>query len=128
MFHRLNLFRSLGLQRGLFAKCFIAAFLFMQTASAALGSKGVELKEHARSQPQTFVVSLEDLHFDQGRILMNVNGRFYQVLSLRKDGHQWFAEAAVGKTCPWGHPLCGHCELCHHRICPVYQSRCSRSK
>ncbi len=109
-------------------KCMIAVFLFTQVALIAVETKAIECEEQVSSQMQTFIVAPQDLHCDQNNILMNVDGHLYEVYSLRKSGHQWLAEAAVGNTCAWGHPLCGYCELCHHRVCPLYQPRCSHSK
>ncbi len=111
-----------------FARCVIAAFLFVQTALIA--AEANECGEQKLSQMQTVIVAPQDLHFDQDNIWMNMNGHLYEIHSLKKRGHQWLAEvdAAVGQTCAWGHPLCGYCELCHQRICPLYQSRCTRSK
>jgi hypothetical protein len=110
------------------ARSAIVVCMFVQTMLIAVETKITECEEHVSSQMQTFIVAPEDLHFDQNNILMNISGRLYEVHSLRKSDHQWLAEAAVGETCAWGHPLCGYCHLCHHRICPLYQSRCSKSK
>jgi hypothetical protein len=110
------------------AKCITTVFLFVQLALIATESNVIECEEHVSSQMQTFIVAPQDLHVDQDHILMNLNGLLYEVYSLRKSGHQWLAEAAVGETCAWGHPLCGYCHLCHLRICRLYQSRCSKSQ
>ncbi len=75
----------------------------------------------------TFQVEIQDLHFDQENILVDVGGHLYKLSSLEKRGNQWVAEISYGK-CAWGHPLCRYCELCHTRVCPLYQSRCSNSK
>ena len=109
-------------------KGIITVLSFVQASLIATEAVVIECEEHESSQMQTFIVAPQDLHFDQDNILMNINGHYYEIYSLRKSGHQWLAEAAVGKTCAWGHPLCGYCELCHHRICPLYQPRCSKSK
>lgn len=111
-----------------FAKCITTVFLFVQAALIATEARVIESEELVSSQMQTFIVAPQDLHVDRDNILMNINGLLYEVHSLRKSGHEWVAEAAVGETCAWGHPLCGYCHLCHHRICPLYQSRCSKSQ
>ena len=87
-------------------KCITTVLLFLQATLIAMEAGATECEKHVSSQMQTFVVTPQDLHFNQDSILMNINGQFYEVYSLRKSGHQWFADAAVGKTCAWGHPLC----------------------
>lgn len=104
-------------------KSVFVAFLFVQAALVA-----AEGQEQPSSPMQTFIVQPQDLHVDQGNIFMDVEGNIYEVHSLRKDGAFWLAEAASSETCAWGHPLCGFCHMCHHRICPLYQARCSHSK
>lgn len=110
------------------AKSIAIMFLVIQATLIATETEVAKFEDDVSSQMQTFLVAPDDLHFDHDNIVMNLNGYIYYVHSLRKSGNHWIAEAAVGETCAWGHPLCGYCNLCHHRICPLYQSRCSKSK
>lgn len=81
-----------------------------------------------KSPALTFHVETQDLYLDQNSILVNVDGHAYEVSSLEKNGNRWVVRITSKGTCPWGHSLCNHCGLCHTRICPTYQSRCSKSK
>lgn len=111
-----------------FAKRIITVFLFLQATFIAAETKVIDFTEHGSPQMQTFVVESQDLYFDQDNIFVFANELFYNVHSLKKSGDQWLVEAASGYRCPWGHPSCEYCNMCHIRICPLYQSRCSRSK
>jgi hypothetical protein len=80
-------------------RCITTVLLFLQATLIAMEAGATECGEHVSSQMLTFIVTPQDLYLDQDSILMNINGQFYEVYSLRKSGHQWLADAAVGKTC-----------------------------
>ncbi len=66
-----------------FARYITTVFLFFQATLMATETKCIECEEHAFSQMQTFIVSPQDLHFDQNNIFMNINGCFYEVYPTR---------------------------------------------
>jgi hypothetical protein len=105
-----------------------ASFVIVQTALNAIGTNAAELEITSQTGGEAFLVAPQDLFVDQGDILMDVNGSIYDVYSLEKSGSRWIARGSPHGTCAWGHPLCAHCGMCHIRICPLYQTRCSDSE
>lgn len=73
---------------------------------------------------ETFVVSLEELIFDQEEISINWNGNTYPISSLKKEGNQWLAKTIPYGYCPRGHPRCNKCNLCHLKGCWYYVPPC----
>lgn len=98
--------------------------LFVMQMVIPLTSQCVEKVENSEL---TFLIKSHDLYVEDEEILVNVGGVSYLVTSLEKRGNHWLAKSSAG-NCPWGHPLCGYCFMCHHVICPLYQTRCSASK
>ena len=102
-------------------------FSLFALAQTALSSNEAKIDDFS-PQLRIGFVETKDLHFDQEDILVDIDGITYLVHSLTKAGNIWLAEVIAAEKCAWGHPLCNYCGLCHHRICPLYQSRCSKSK
>lgn len=88
------------------------------------------LEESSQSGAVFHIVSNEDLHLSKEGILININGFWYLVNSLKRTGNQWLVTYDYDPRyqCPWGHSLCGYCHMCHKKICPDYISRCSASE
>jgi hypothetical protein len=111
------------------ARTILALFVVIQTALVASEANPGDFDDCCSSHMEMVIVEPQDLLFDQDDIFLNFDGTYYPVHALYRNGNQWLAGViAAGERCPWGHPLCGHCKLCHTRICPVYIPRCSASK
>lgn len=80
------------------------------------------IKSH--SHEITYVVSSEDLYFNDDELMVSVGGFFYPVLVLQKSGKGWIARCASAGYCPQGHQLCGGCLLCHQSRCIYYIRPC----
>lgn len=88
--------------------------------------------ENSQQEPQLeeldFLVSLQDLDFNEESISIHTGECSYAVHSLKKQGNQWIIKVAKEPKCAWGHPLCvgeHGCGQCHTRICPLFQKRTS---
>ncbi len=106
----------------------VVSLFGMQNPLTAKTKKAVS-STGIKAQTLTLQVSNEDLYLSEDDILLvNIQGTPHKVTSLTRKGNRWIAQASPHGSCPWGHPLCAHCGLCHHRICPLFQHRCSASK
>jgi hypothetical protein len=102
----------------------IAFFSAQKIVASELNPK---LSEES-SREYFHIVSQEDLFLDDDGIQVNLNGTLYLASSLKRMGNQWLVSVDPRYQCPWGHSLCGHCHMCHKKICSDYIPRCSASK
>lgn len=84
-----------------------------------------ETTERPQLQELTFLVSPQDLHFDQENISVNVNGILFPAYFLEKRGNQWLARIiARANYCPRGHLTCTGCGQCHTDGCWFFVRHC----
>lgn len=86
-------------------------------------SETLSTESQEKTQSQELVVSLQDLDITPEGISIKSGESSYEVYSLKQHGNQWIAKIAGALRCPWGHSLCGICNMCPKRICPDWQPR-----
>jgi|GEM_PF-4608563 hypothetical protein len=67
---------------------------------------------------KSLAISIEDLDFEGENIILNVDGEFFPIASLKKVRGQWIAQYE-NRYCLSGHPLC-KCGNCHITGCRYY--------
>ena len=70
------------------------------------------------SPKKSLAVSIGDLNFEGEDIILNVDGEFFPISSLKKVQGQWIAQYD-NRYCLSGHPLC-KCGNCHVTGCRYY--------
>lgn len=83
------------------------------------------IAEESQLQELTFLVSPQDLYFDQENISVNVNGVLFSAHSLEKRGNHWLARIiARANYCPRNHLTCKECGQCHTEGCWYFVKHC----
>ena len=103
----------------------MAIFIFSLSTHESFGSEDMVETVNLHLKEMTFIVSLQDLTFDQAGISVNWEGNNYLISSLEREGGYWVARTNYNsRYCPEGHNLCKRCGLCHLNKCRYYVPPC----